>query len=192
VGAGNGTFSRVAAKYGFEVDAIEPNQNARAVFCEVNGFSPQDRLFDRTFAQQTTCLYDVVLMSQILEHMLRPLDTVQNIHAVLRPGGIAAIAVPHFGSLLSLLQGTNDMFISPPEHLNFFSSRGLTKLFVNNGFSLSLIETMSKTPRRRIEHVARSRLLGAAGWRAAYAAMRLTDLFHAGMFLNAYFQKTVQ
>lgn len=190
VGAGNGTFSHVATKYGFQVDAIEPNQNARAVFSEVNGFSPQERLFDRTFAQQMKCSYDVVLMSQILEHMLHPLDTVQNLHAVLRPGGIAAIAVPHFGSLLSLLQGTNDMFISPPEHLNFFSKRGLTKLFMKNRFSVRRIETVSKTPRRKIERLARFRLLGAVGWRAVYAAMRLSDSFNVGMVLNAYFEKT--
>ncbi|MBF6569625.1 MAG: class I SAM-dependent methyltransferase [Candidatus Binataceae bacterium] len=190
VGAGNGTFSRVATKRGFRVSAIEPNGNASAVFREVNGFSPQQRLFDRAFAEQTPGSCDVVLLSQVLEHMLNPLDTVKNLHVVLRPRGIAAIAVPHFGSLLSRLQGTNDMFVSPPEHLNFFSRRGLSELFVNNGFSLRVFETVSKVPRQRIERMARLRLVGALGWRATYAAMRLSDWCSAGMVLNAYFQKT--
>ena len=101
VGAGNGTFSHVAAKRGFRVSAIEPNENARAVFREVNGFCPQERIFDHAFAEQYRTSYDVTLLSQVLEHMPHPLDTVKNLHAVLRPGGIAAIAVPHFGSLLS-------------------------------------------------------------------------------------------
>ena len=188
IGAGNGAFSHVAAKYGFEVDALEPSQNARAVFREVNGFNPHDRLFDHAFAGQMRVSYDVVLMSQVLEHMLDPLDAVRNIHTVLRPGGIAAIAVPHFGSLVSRLQGTNDMFISPPEHLNFFSKGGLTRLFAMNGFKLRLIETVSKAPRRRIERLARLRLLGAAGWRAFYAAMWLSNQFSMGTVLNAYFQ----
>ena len=190
VGAGNGTFSYVATKRGFRVSAIEPNENARIVFSEVNGFRPQEGLFDRAFAAQMRCSYDVTLLSQVLEHMPHPLDTVKNLHAVLRPGGIAAIAVPHFGSLLSRLQGINDMFVSPPEHLNFLSRRGLTELFLKNGFSMRLIETMSKVPRRRIERLARLRLLGALGWRATYAAMRLSDWCNAGMVLNAYFEKT--
>ena len=48
-----------------------------------------------------------------------------NLSAILVPDGIVAVAVPHFGSLLSRLQGKKDMFICPPEHLNFFSRRGL-------------------------------------------------------------------
>lgn len=129
-------------------------------------------------------------MSQVLEHLANPVEAVQNLHAVLRPAGIAAIAVPYFGSLLSLLQGNNDMYITPPEHLNFFSKRGLTKLFVRNGFSVRLIETVSKTPRRRIEDLFRFNLCGAVGWRAVYAAIRLSDWFNRGMVLNAYFEKT--
>jgi SAM-dependent methyltransferase len=190
VGAGNGTFSHVATKRGFLVSAIEPNENARAVFREVNGFRPQKRLFDRAFAEQAPRSYDVALLSQVLEHMPHPLEAVKNLHTVLQPGGIAAIAVPHFGSLLSRLQDTSDMFISPPEHLNFFSRRGLAELFLKNGFSMRLIETVSKVPRRRIERLARLRLLGAVGWRATYAAMRLSDWCNAGMVLNAYFEKT--
>jgi SAM-dependent methyltransferase len=190
VGAGNGTFSHVATKRGFRVSAIEPNDNACAVFCEVNDFRPQDRLFNDAFAEECGNSYDVALLSQVLEHMPHPLDTVKNLYTVLRSGGIAAIAVPHFGSFLSQLQGTNDMFVSPPEHLNFFSRRGLTELFLKNGFSLHLIETVSKVPRRRIERLARLRPLGALGWRATYAAMRLSDWCNAGMVLNAYFQKT--
>jgi SAM-dependent methyltransferase len=190
VGAGNGTFSHVAAKRGFRVSAIEPNENASAIFREVNGFRPQERFFDHAFAEQYRTSYHVALLSQVLEHMPHPLDTVKNLHAVLRPGGLAAIAVPHFGSLLSRLQGANDMFVSPPQHLNFLSRRGLTELFLKNGFSLRLIETVSKVPRRRIERLARLRLLGALGWRGTYAAMRLSDWCSAGMVLNAYFEKT--
>jgi SAM-dependent methyltransferase len=189
VGAGNGTYSHVAAKHGFRVSAIDPSENASAVFCEVNGFRPQQRLFDHAFAEECGASYDVALLSQVLEHLPHPLDTVKNLHAVLRSGGIAAIAVPHFGSLLSRLQGANDMFVSPPEHLNFFSRRGLVELFLKNGFSMRLIETVSKVPRRRIEHMARLRPLGALGWRATYAGMRLSDCCNAGMVLNAYFER---
>lgn len=189
VGAGCGTFSHVARKYGFAVDAIEPNENACAVFREINGFDPKKGLFDRAFAERSASSYEVVLLSQVLEHLPHPLESVENLYTVLRPGGIAAIAVPHFGSLLSRLQGTNDMFISPPEHLNFFSRRGLEALFVENGFRVRLIETVSKAPRRRIERLARFRPLGTLSWRALYAAMRVSDWCDAGMVLNAYFEK---
>lgn len=113
-----------------------------------------------------------------------------NLHKVLRPGGIVAIAVPHFGSLLSRLQGTKDIFVSPPEHINYFSKRGLKELFLKNGFRLLLIETVSKVPRRRIQRVLRVRIAGAVAWRTIFAAMWLSDWFGWGMVVNAYLEKT--
>lgn len=124
----------------------------------------------------------------MLEHLPYPADTVKGLRMVLRPGGIAAIAVPHFGSLLSRIQGAHDMFVSPPEHLNFFSRRGLIEMFLKDGFRLRFVETVSKVPRRKIEHLASLRPLGALGWRAVFAAMRLSDWCGAGMVLNAYFE----
>ena len=41
----------------------------------------------------------MALLSQVLEHMTNPLETVRNLHTVLRPGRIAAIAVPRSGGV---------------------------------------------------------------------------------------------
>jgi SAM-dependent methyltransferase len=189
VGAGNGTFSHVAKTYGFHVEAIEPNRNACTVFHELNGFRAHEEFFSLGFAERVKRSYDVVLLSQVLEHLPHPVETVKFLRLVLRQGGIAAIAVPHFGSLLSRLQGASDMFVSPPEHLNFFSRDGLTRLFRSNGFRLRFVETVSKVPRRKVERLARIRPLGALAWRVAFAGMRLSDWCGAGMVLNAYFEK---
>ena len=70
---------------------------ARAVFEEVNGFSPQDGLFEDAFSGRMACSYDVAQLSQVLEHLAHSSEAVQSLHTVLRPGGIAAMAVPHFG-----------------------------------------------------------------------------------------------
>ena len=59
VGAGNGTFSHVAMKNGFQVDATEPNRNACAVFQEANGFRPREEFFDFAFAERFRRSYDV-------------------------------------------------------------------------------------------------------------------------------------
>ena len=50
IGSGNRTSSHVATQHGFLVTALEPNENSRAIFREVNGFRPQEQFFDRTFA----------------------------------------------------------------------------------------------------------------------------------------------
>jgi len=131
----------------------------------------------------------VVLLSQTLEHIPDPEAAVRNLRTVLRPAGIAAIAVPHFGSALSKIQGRNDMYISPPEHLNFFSRAGLIGLFSRAGFKLEHIETVSKIPRLYVQRILRYPVLTQIGWKAGYGVMRFFDIIGLGMVLNAYFRK---
>ncbi len=189
VGAGNGEFSEAALSQGCRVHACEPNPNSRAVFLHRNGFEADARFFDTEYAQAHLKSFDIVLLSQVLEHLIDIHSAVANIHAVLRKGGIAAIAVPHRGSALSILQGRNDMFISPPEHLNFFSRKGLVSLFERNGFELAYLETVSKVPQGKIRSRLRNRLLGTVVSHALYACLRFFDCANRGMVLNAYFRR---
>lgn len=189
VGAGFGPFSCVARERGFTVEACEPNQDARAVFREVVGFEPEPVMFDAAYAAAHADTFDVVLMSQVLEHVTDPAAVAHHLSTVLRPGGLAAIAVPHFGSALSRLQGRRDMYISPPGHLNFFSRRGLTSLFAHSGFTLERLDTASKVPRGCFAPLPVP-LLQVAAWRLLYAALACFHPARLGMFLNAYFRNS--
>ena len=189
VGAGFGMFSKTAHEKGFHVSACEPNENSRKVFSQINGFEPDPSNFDHEYVMNHELKFDVVLLSQVLEHVPNPEETVHNISTVLRKDGIAAIAVPHFGSALSRVQGKNDMFISPPEHLNFFSKRGLINLFVRNNFRLEFYETVSKVNRGRIEDAVGIHSLSHAVWITFYGILKLSEIFSMGMVMNAYFRK---
>jgi len=189
VGAGFGPFSRAARERGFTVAACEPNHDARAVFREVVGFEPEPVMFDAAYAAAHADTFDVVLMSQVLEHVTDPAAVAHHLSTVLRPGGLAAIAVPHFGSALSRLQGQRDMYISPPGHLNFFSRRGLTSLFAHSGFIPERIDTASKVPCGRVTPFPVP-LLQAAAWRLLYAGLACFHPVGLGMFLNAYFRNS--
>jgi 2-polyprenyl-3-methyl-5-hydroxy-6-metoxy-1,4-benzoquinol methylase len=189
VGAGFGIFSKIAFERGFYVSACEPNPNARKVFYKMNSFNPDSCLFDEQYAKSHEMAFDVVLLSQVLEHISDPEEMVQNIYRVLRKEGVAVIAVPHYGSLLSKLQGKKDMFISPPEHLNFFSKRGLTLLFQKCGFKLELIHTVTKMNKKFfVKHVPFAPI-STGLWASVYGALKITELFNMGMVINAYFRK---
>jgi len=189
VGAGFGSFSHAAKKWGFCVSACEPNRNARAVFYQTNGFKPDACGFDRKFASHHKKKYDVVLLSQVLEHIVDPNEMVQNIYTVLRDNGSAAIAVPHFGSALSKIQGKNDMYISPPEHLNFFSKKGLIKLFQRHDFTLEAFETVTKVNKGRIEDRISNATLSYITWRGLYFFLKIFERMDMGMVINAFFRK---
>ena len=87
---------------------------------------------------------DAALLSHVLEHILDLDKFVKDMRIVLKPGSSLIIAVPHFGSILTTLMGRRDFFLTPPEHLNYFSLPGITALLKRNGFSVKACFTSSK------------------------------------------------
>ncbi len=180
IGAGVGFFSREANSQGFEVTAVEPNPNSAAGFAALVGDSPLQMLLSGDIVDQYVQSQDVVLLSQVLEHICDVDGMLGALSSVLATGGIAAIAVPHFGSFLSRLQGKKDMYISPPEHVNYFSLAGLDALFDRHGFERVGFTTVTKVPRRSI---------GLVPWPLVYGILKLSEYFGKGMIINAYYRK---
>jgi 2-polyprenyl-3-methyl-5-hydroxy-6-metoxy-1,4-benzoquinol methylase len=189
IGAGHGFFTKAAIERGFRVTALEPSPSSRDVFKLMNSFDPLPELLNEKFVAAHVGEFDVVLMRQVLEHV-RDLDwTVSALHSLLADGGIAAIAVPHFRSFVSILQGRNDMFIVPPEHLNFFTAKGLKQLFQRHGFSTLAFQTISRVDGKRIARKLRLGFLGGAFPYILKAPLFLVDLAKMGLYLNVYFRK---
>ncbi len=188
VGAGVGFFSKVAMAKGLAVTALEPNPNSASAFAEQLGHGPLQQVLDEKTAEQFSHSQDALLLSQVLEHICNVDDLLQSLSCVLVSGGVVAVAVPHFGSLLSFLQGKRDMYISPPEHVNYFSIKGLNALFERHGFQCLEIDTVTKVPRDKIVKSLPSSAGGLA-WRGVYAGLKLTEWFGRGMIINAYYRK---
>jgi SAM-dependent methyltransferase len=187
VGAGFGFFSREAVARGFKVVALEPAPFCRDIFFQLNGFHAAPKMLDAAFAREHGAAFDVVIMSQVLEHLPDLDEALGLLGTLLAPGGLAAIAVPHFRSAVSRLQGRGDMFIAPPEHLNFFTLASLVRLFNRNGFQAIHAETVSRFDPRRIK--AKLGFIGAFTVPVLKGALRLADAASSGMYLNVYFRK---
>jgi SAM-dependent methyltransferase len=191
VGAGTGFFSRAALDRGFRVTACEPHSASRAVFRRMNGFEPHATFLDDAFADGHASRFDVVLLSQVLEHVRDPAGFIRNAAKVLEPGGLIAIAVPHFGSALSRVQGTRDMFVTPPEHLSYFTRKGLETLLRHHGFEIRRRETVSRIDAAR---VARRIPLPFFAWhvvKCVHWVLRASDPFGWGTILRIYASKQV-
>ncbi|WP_162250099.1 MULTISPECIES: class I SAM-dependent methyltransferase [unclassified Bradyrhizobium] len=187
VGCGYGFFSRALVQAGFTVDAIELGEASRKIHARMNGFEARAEPFNADFARRNAGIYDAVLLSQVLEHLPMDADPVGSLNVLLKKGGVCAIAVPHFRSYVSMLQGKNDMFIVPPEHLNFFTVKALTAAFESRGFETVKCETVSRFDYRKFgrRYGALSPLPSAA----LKGLLGLSTLMNKGMFVNGYFRK---
>ena len=92
VGTGDGRFLATALKAGYAVTGTEVSK-AGAAFAQQRGFNVHfGQITDLTFPKAS---FDAVTIWHVLEHVPDPHAVLRNVHALLRPGGVLAVAVPN-------------------------------------------------------------------------------------------------
>ena len=183
VGSGFGFFTAAAQRRGFAVDAIELGTRQRAISEEMTGVVPAAQPYE-TLAPKAPG-FDVILMSQILEHAHDIGRWMEKSHELLAPNGLLAIALPNFDSLARRLLQEREPFICPPEHLNFFSAASLTRLVEAHGFRVEATEWVTRVPRASLKRRLPGALVPLADL-AGQAATGLIDAARLGSVLRLY------
>lgn len=193
IGSGFGFYTRALRLLGYRTVSINPGAYENEVFQGLNGCLPQQMLFEQYHDEQA---FGVVVMSQVLEHMLEPDQAIAKVANLLERGGILACAVPNYASfLVKLLGARENACLWVPEHVSYFTERGLRRLLARHGFELIKAEQITRVPFDAI-----SRRLGLSGWAAKwadglvrYAQLPLAALMNAlglGIYINVYAVKT--
>ncbi|MGZ4959888.1 MAG: class I SAM-dependent methyltransferase [Methylomonas sp.] len=189
IGSGFGFYTRGLRKEGYKTVSINPGQYENQVFRKLNGDEPLVMMFED---YQTDERFGVVLMSQVLEHLLEPDNAVRKISGLLASGGVFACAVPNYNSFLVKLLGTRDnACLWVPEHVNYFSEKGLKALVERHGFRIVKTEQVTRIPFNAL-----SRRLGLKGRPAALVDALVKNLqmpfaglmnaFGLGIYINLY------
>jgi hypothetical protein len=100
--------------------------------------------------------------------------------------------VPNYDSFLVKLLGTRDnACLWVPEHVNYFTEKGLKTLMERNGFNVVKVEQITRIPFNALSK--RLRLKGRAaavvdGWVKSLQApfVRLMHHFGLGIYINIY------
>ena len=186
IGAGFGWFSKEAKKY-FSVTPLEANQ-IEAKVCEyISGLRTINSFLDDNFITKNKNKYDVILLSQVLEHLSWENQPVNKLEDLLAPGGVICVSVPNFRSLVSRIQGKDDMFMIPPEHVNYFSIKGLRQIFESSGFECHKIYTVGEMQRARI--FKRSKIHRFLGKMLLGPPSHFLNCINQGLIINAVFRK---
>lgn len=87
--------------------------------------------------------FDAIHLSEVLEHVQNPLEFLENVGRVLRPGGYVCIVVPNDYNRIQeiFVQNTkqNKWWLQPPFHLNYFDKQALVKLISLAGLEVELV-----------------------------------------------------
>lgn len=134
VGCGTGSIT-LRANQGTqnEVVALEPD-GVRAAIARSRGIDVHNRFLDESFLT-TQDPFDVVMMSDVLEHVATPAQFLQLAISALKPNGLILASVPnvaHWSVRIHLLRGRFDYAptgIMDATHLRWFTQSSIRSLF---------------------------------------------------------------
>ncbi|MBF0551657.1 MAG: glycosyltransferase [Deltaproteobacteria bacterium] len=133
VGPGQGDFLAAAANQGYNVTGVEYSSSA----CDVikSKLQGQGRVIcgqiDQLSDEQQK--YDVCVLSDLIAHTRDPRDFLNNIHRLLKPGGVIFVSTPSTDSWSARLMKIRWMEFKI-EHLFYFSRDNIEALLFHCGF----------------------------------------------------------
>jgi 2-polyprenyl-3-methyl-5-hydroxy-6-metoxy-1,4-benzoquinol methylase len=139
VGCNEGRGLNLYAHSGFQVEGLELNQKA-ALAARQRGFAVHACLLEDFHPAQA---FDVVVLSNVLEHSLQPPQMLREVRRILKPGGQVFISCPNSQSWLRVVFGTSWINWHVPFHIVQFSPKTLADCMQEAGFSLAEIKQIT-------------------------------------------------
>ena len=155
LGAGNGRFCRLLAQEGYEAVGVENDAQGVEIARKAHpgiafhNFGVQD---DPGRLLAVEAPFDVVVSTEVVEHLYAPHQLPQYAARILKPGGCLIVSTPYHGYLKNLalsLAGRWDHHHTAlwyGGHIKFWSRETLGQLLSANGFRTLSFSGVGRTP----------------------------------------------
>lgn len=131
VGCGPGLFLIEAKKRGWEVFATEFT-DGQIAYLEAKGITTlKGKLTNVMFEDE---MFDIVISSEVIEHINNPIEEMGQFHRILRKGGLVYITTPNFNAIERYLLKGDYEIIEYPEHLSYYTPKTIDLLLRTSGF----------------------------------------------------------
>lgn len=129
VGCGPGHFLDAARDAGLHIEGIDP---ARTAIEAASRGHVVHRIWLESFTPDAP--FDALALWEVLEHLPSPADALAHMRGWLRPGAVLALSTPSISGVPARVLGSRFPMVTPPDHLELFSERGLRRLLARGGF----------------------------------------------------------
>jgi SAM-dependent methyltransferase len=194
IGAGRGELLRAACEAGWSAVGIEPSASFAEYAARYSGAEIKREPLEQ--CNFPDAIFDVVVLSAVLEHVYNPDEIIKEIARILRPGGALFLDVPNeqglyfrVGNLYQRLRGRDwTVNLAPtfePFHVFGFNAGALRKLVAKHGFTVRdwrVYGGRSVLPRR-------SGLLGYVEQQASHLITALSNWGGLGTYIETWVVK---
>lgn len=140
IGCNEGRNLRIYEKNGFSVEGFEVNERA-ATEAKKCGYKVYSKIFEQFLPHK---IYDIAILSNVLEHSLSPIKLLRNVNRILKPEGRIWISVPNIDSWQRFIFGRFWINWHIPFHVYFFSDTTIKTLLSHTGFDVT--KSINSTP----------------------------------------------
>jgi 2-polyprenyl-3-methyl-5-hydroxy-6-metoxy-1,4-benzoquinol methylase len=171
IGPSYGSFTYLAKKAGFEVDAIEMNARCCQFLNEVVGVKAINSNDPVDVLKQAEP-YDVISLWHVIEHVPDPWALLDAIYRNLKPGGIVVLAAPNPDAFQFHVMGRYWPHVDAPRHVSLIPIKLITDKLNGLGMKRELVTTTDK---------------GSIGWNEfgwSFFFSNFTSYFHAKRVLS--------
>jgi SAM-dependent methyltransferase len=137
VGCGQGWLLDISMQHRWDAYGTEYSKVA-ALKCEKKGIKMKEGVLNP--ADYPKNYFDVVILSEVIEHINNPLEELEKIYTVLRDGGLLYITTPNFNSYLRYQVKEKYNIIHYPEHLSYYTKKTLDDVLSRSGFKKLKLE----------------------------------------------------
>lgn len=141
VGCGGGRFLRRMKKRGWQVEGVDFDTQATQKVTARYGI--KTHVGDVEQCALPANHFDVITMSQSIEHLYHPVVTLIECLRILKPGGLLVMTTPNVNSLGAGEFGEFWRGWEAPRHLHLFSVESLQRLTQHSGFEVLEARTCS-------------------------------------------------
>jgi 2-polyprenyl-3-methyl-5-hydroxy-6-metoxy-1,4-benzoquinol methylase len=199
IGPSFGAFAALAKQAGFDVQAMEMDEECSRFISEVVGI-PTQHTGDVLGALTARGRFDVIAMWHSLEHLANPWQVIDALPEHVEPGGALFFATPNPGSLQFRLFGRRWVHLDAPRHVNLIPHRLLEKRLAAKGMRRIHFTTSDRgardcnllgwiaSVRTSVPRWQRSRLASLA-WRLSIPLSRLVERGEYGAAYTVGFVK---
>jgi 2-polyprenyl-3-methyl-5-hydroxy-6-metoxy-1,4-benzoquinol methylase len=142
IGCGFGQTLAYHTARGCDVYGVEIDENIRRV-TEKFGFNVHVGLFEPVLYEPFS--FDYVTLDQVIEHVIDPVEILQGIAQVLKPGGMAILSTPNANGWGAKLFGRIWINWHAPYHLHHFSVESMRIAAYKAGMQIESFRTLTSS-----------------------------------------------
>jgi SAM-dependent methyltransferase len=139
IGCAQGLLLDFAHQAGYDTFGVEPTLK-NAEIARTKGHRVFNGWLSDFAAQTGGQKFDVITCLDVIEHIDDPRTFLQLAASLLADEGLMVVSTPNYSGVIAKLLGANDPYMTPPEHITFFSVNGMRRLVAGCGLKVQSIQ----------------------------------------------------